>query len=56
MSRIEQVRQLAVTYYAMYLNSGLVHYKVLAYETGNKYKSMKYRADRDATLILKLVA
>ena len=56
MTRIEQVKRLAVTYYAMYLYSGLEHYKVLAHTTGNKYKVMKYRADRDATLILKLVA
>ena len=56
MNKIEQTRQLALTYYAIYLESGLEHYKELAHKTGNKYKVMKYRADRDATLILKLVA
>ena len=56
MEKLEQVKRLAMTYYALYLRSGLDHYKVLAYKTGDKYKVMKYRYDMDSTLILKLVA
>lgn len=55
MSELEQVRQLALTYYMIYLNSGLQVYKDKAYEIGTKYRILKYKTIRETT-ILKLVA
>ena len=53
MTKLELTKQLSRTYYMMFLTSGLEHYKVKAYEVGEKYKRMK---KNEETIILKIAA